>query len=878
MHTEPIETSRSRPLRASPRSASADVAASAEVRGARPTTCSHCGERVPADAVEATSEHQFCCSGCRIVFRMLKEHSLESYYEYRSRDGDGGVMPASLATGRDYAEFDDPRFLALYAQKHGEERTLELLLEGVHCAACVWLVEKLPELVPGVTQCRLDYARRLARVTFREPAPGVGERPGVASEEAGMGASSSAAALEGAETTRASAIAQTLDRLGYPPHAHRDGERARLQRREERALLTRLGVAGASAGNSMLFAIALYSGAFADMDAGHSRYFRLLSALVALPAVTWSAMVFYRGALAALRARRPHMDLPLSLGIALGAAWGLFNLARGEGEVYFDSLSTLVFVLLAARFVQVRQQARAELAAGSAQALTPRTARQLDDAGAERLVPAESVPVGGRVEVLAGDVFPVDGRIESGSTQVDTSWLTGESAAETVGRGGAVLAGTTNLMAAVVVIADRSGAETRAARLWREVERVSSRRAPIASIADRASAYFLVGVLVLAGVAFFAWLPFGASRAVEAAVALLVVTCPCGLALATPLAVSAALGQAARSGWLIKGGAALEALAQPALVVFDKTGTLTLGKLSVVRWYGDMTLQAHVKALELGSSHPIARALVEALAAVTARVATDVVQRTGVGIQGWIDGQRVAVGAVHSVEERLPAWATEALTELAREGLTPVVVSVEGRPRTVIGLGDPLRPEAAGVLARLRERGHRLALLSGDRQEVVNHVVAGLQRSAGIASPAGEPLFETARGDVSPEGKLAFVEAARARGNVFMVGDGVNDAAALAAASVGIAVHGGAEASLEAAHVFATRPGVQPLLELVEGARRALRVIHTNLAFSLVYNVVAASLCLSLAITPLWAAIIMPLSSLTVVSHSYRRRMFGGKP
>jgi P-type Cu2+ transporter len=817
--------------------------------------CEHCDQAVPLERFDAVAEAQFCCDGCRIVHAMLKQHALDGYYDHAS-----GAQQPAVATGRDYAEFDDPSFLSLYGTKRGDEQTVELLLEGVHCAACVWLVEKLPELVPGVTECRLDYARRLAHVSFRND----GERP--ARDADGTPAAPAASATR----THASAIAQTLDRLGYPPHPHRDGERGRLQRHEERDLLTRLGVAGASAGNSMLFALALYSGGFADMEAGQMHYFRVLSTIAALPAVLWSAQVFYRGALGAVRARRPHMDLPLSIGILLGVAWGAFNLVRGVGEVYFDSLSTLVFVLLAARFLQVRQQARAERAAGSALALAPRTARQLDTADAARLVPAESVPRGARVEVLAGDVFPIDGVVESGDSRVDTSWLTGESAPCHARAGSAVFAGTTNLMGRLVVVAERSGAETRAARLWRDMERASARRAPIASIADRASAYFLVGILLLAGVAFFAWLHAGVGVAIQAAIALLVVTCPCGLALATPLTVSAALGQAARAGWLIKGGAALEALAHPALIVFDKTGTLTLGQLSLTRWFGDGSLGPQIKALEVASSHPIARALVTALADVKPALAHDVVQHLGSGIEGRIDGHAVSVGAVSFVGGPLPDWAEVALTELASEGLTPVVVSVDGHVRTVLGLGDPIRPEAALLLGRLRERGHRLALLSGDRRSVVDHVVRELTRASGTTD-----LFATAEGDVSPEGKLAFIEAARTRGNVFMVGDGVNDAAALAAASVGIAVHGGAEASLEAAHVFATRPGVQPLLELVDGARRALHVIYLNLGFSLVYNLVAASLCLAGAVTPLWAAIIMPLSSLTVVSHSYHRRMFG---
>ena len=811
--------------------------------------CSHCHEPVAPGRIDAATTTQFCCDGCRIVFQMLKQHGLDGYYEH-------GANRPGLATGRDYAEFDDPSFLLLYAKRRGDEQTLDLLLEGVHCAACVWLVEKLPELVPGVTGCRLDYAQRLAHVTFRAEGGSPEPRP-----DGGAGSAPVPA-------THASTIAQTLDRLGYPPHPHRDGERARMQRREERDLLIRLGVAGASAGNSMMFAAALYSGGFADMDTEHLRYFRVLSTLVALPAVLWSAQVFYRGAIGALRTRRPHMDLPLSLGIALGVGWGCVNLLRGAGEVYFDSLSTLVFVLLAARFLQVRQQARAERAAGSAQALTPRTARLLDGAGCARLVPAESVGRGSRVEVLAGDVFPVDGHVESGRSKADTSWLTGESASCDVAPGSAVFAGTTNLMGRVVLVAEHSGAETRAARLWQEMERASARRAPIASLADRASAYFLVGIVLLAVVAFCGWLPAGVGVAVQAAVSLLVVTCPCGLALATPLAVSAALGQAARAGWLIKGGAVLEALARPALIVFDKTGTLTRGELNVVRWFGDASLGPEIKALEATSAHPIARALVTALAAVEPAVATDVVQQLGEGITGCIGGRRVSVGSVRSVAGPLPDWAVEAVASLARDGLTPIAVSVDGELKSVIGLGDPVRPDAAETLLELKARGHRLAILSGDQSRVVEHVVQQLEIEA------AEGLFEVARGDVSPEGKLAFVEGARARGPVFMVGDGVNDAAALAAATVGIAVHGGAEASLAAAHVFATRPGVGPLLELSDGARRTLRVIHTNLAFSLIYNVIAAGLCLAGAVTPLWAAIIMPLSSLTVVTHSYRRRMF----
>lgn len=805
--------------------------------------CRHCGLPVSSASFDPSSDEQFCCAGCRTVFHMLHAHELEGYYAQPR--GDAAPPQPALASGREYAEFDDPAFLDSFSSQRNGERSAELLLEGVHCAACVWLVEKLPALVPGVTSCRLDYARRLAHVTWSATDASV----------------------------QPSRIAQTLDRLGYPPHPYRSAARAEIERREDRDLLTRLAVAAACAGSSMLFALALYSGALSDMDPALARYFRVWSVLVSLPSVLWSAQVFYRGALGALRAKSPHMDLPLSLGIVLAALSGTFNVLRARGDIYFDSLTMLIFVLLAARYVQSGQQRRAEQRAGSAQALTPHTARRLSLDGTVQVVPAESVPQGARIEVLAGETLPVDGKVELGESSVDRGWLTGESAPEAVRPGSPVLAGTINLSARLVVQTEQSGSATRAAQILRDVERAALRRAPIALLADRVSAYFLSGVLCASVLAFVLWLPAGVGTALDTAIALLVVTCPCGLSLATPLTVSSALAQAARAGLLIKGGAFLEALAHPGWIAFDKTGTLTEGKLRLVAWEGDTSLTAEVKSLEAASAHPIAKALVEALPGVDCLPVENFRQRMGCGVEGTIAGRQVTLGAVRAVSGTLPAWAEQAAERLSSEAHTPVVLCVDGEVRAVLGLGDPVRADAVPTLLRLRAMGHRLSILSGDRQRVVDALAARLEEQA------GEHLFEEQRGELSPEDKLAWVEKLRATdSSVFMVGDGVNDAGALAAASVGIAVHGGAEASLQAAHVFATRAGVGPVLELMQGARRALSVLHSNLAVSLVYNLLAVGLTLSGQITPIWAAVIMPLSSLSVVAHSYRRQMFRSSP
>lgn len=801
----------------------------------RELQCRHCQLPVPPSMVAKERESQFCCSGCRTVFAMLQEHNLGDFYRHR-----GDALPErGQATARDYGQFDSAEFLARYAQQRDDTSEIELLLEGVHCSACVWLVEKLPELLPGVSHARLNYSERLVRISWQ---------PGV---------------------VRASKIARTLDRLGYPPHPHRPGARSQILAREQRNLLLRLGVAGASAGNSMLLALALYSGSFGGIEPEYEQYFRALSVLVALPAITWSAQVFWRGAWVALRTRTPHMDVPVSLGIVAASIWGGINVVRGHGDIYFDSVTALIFLLLMGRYTLLVQLRRAESSAVAVHALTPHSARLIQPNGETSEVPAQSVQRGDKVEVLAGDLFPVDGMVSQGSSRVETAWLTGESQPLALGPGDSVCAGTTNLSSTVIVTATRTGSETRAARLLVEVKKAACRRAPITELADRLSAYFLLAVVGLAGLAFALWLPSGVEIALGTAVSLLIVTCPCALGLATPLAMSAALHQAARSGWLIKGGAFVEALAQPALVVFDKTGTLTTGHLRLVNWTGDRSLQGAVKALEANSRHPVARALMDGLPDGNETGVGDVIHQLGCGVRGVLGGQVLRVGTESwSCQQPLSSWAVEAVISAEQQGLSPVFVSMDGECRAVLSVGDPPRPGAARTLTFVLEAGHRLALLSGDRQSVVDHLVSRLEKDA------GRKLFDTALGETTPESKLLWVELEKAKSSLFMVGDGVNDAGALAAATVGIAVHGGAEASVQAADVFATRPGIEPIADLLAGARRARQVILVNLAFSIAYNTVAVALTLDGRVSPLLAAVLMPLSSLTVVLHSYRRRMF----
>jgi Cu2+-exporting ATPase len=797
-------------------------------------SCAHCGQPVPG--AEPGPSPSFCCNGCATVYAILRSSGLGAYYERRDELGAPGRV--ATVSGKAYAELAEPEFERLYCRTLSDGRlTTELFLENVHCAACVWLVEKVSTVVPGVKGARLDLSRSMLRVAWDPLAVNL------------------------------SRIAQFLDSIGYPSHPLHGLDREAIRRREDRALLLKMGVAGACAGNAMLLAIALYCGAFSEMEPAFMNLFRGGSVLVALPSILWSASVFYRGAIAALRTLTPHMDLPISIGIVVGSISGIESTLRARGDAFFDTITMLVFLLLVGRWLQQRQQRRADAAVDYLRALAPATARVVGSDGTVRDVPIEAVGQGAVVEVRAGDQIPVDGTVLEGHSALDVSLLTGESLPVEVGPEAFVHAGSVNTAAPLRVRAEKTGHATRLAQLVDSIAEAANRRAPFVVLANRLSGYFVVTVLALAAVTVAVWWHRSPSVAIARAVALLVVTCPCALGLATPLAVTAALGRAASRGLMVKGGEFLEALARPGLVVFDKTGTLTLGKPTVVEFVGDESVQALAAAAENGSAHPLARAL-RAAFDPGALVATTTTETLGGGVTAVVAGAQVVVGSLTYVAQTcdVPEALRQDAERLGARGVTPVLIAVGGRARAIAGVGDPVRPEARACIDELRKLGHRICVLSGDQPSVVR----------AVAAQVGVELGDVI-GGATPETKLSFVEERAKRGAVFMIGDGVNDAGALSAATVGIAVRGGAEASLAAAGVFATKPGLHPVVELFEGAARTRRVIRGNLVRSLVYNLGVGALAAGGLVGPLLAAVLMPISSIGVITSSYRSHTFGAR-
>ncbi len=800
-------------------------------------SCSHCNLPVPPALIDESRKEQFCCNGCKLAYDVIHSCGLEKYYQFR--DAAQMNQPAK-STGRRYAEYDDPAFLAMHAPARGDGlRVSEFYLEGVHCAACVWLVEKMPSVLGGVVESRLNLGKALVRITWDE------------------------------RVVKLSQIARLLDHLGYPPHPARSASSRQIRTINDRRMLIRIGVAGMCAGNTMLLAAALYAGLLNTMESIYVDLFRWMSMAIGLVAVFWPGWVFFRGAWAALRMRAPHLDLPIALALLVGGVVGAVNTIRGSGEIYYDSLSVLVLLLLAGRFLQQRQQGSADDAVELLFSLTPHSARRVTNDELQD-VPISALQIGDIVEVRPGESLPVDGKIISGQSEIDESLLTGESLPRSVHPQDEVAAGTLNVAGIVRVAVSATGDQTRVGKLMQLVAQCARGKAPIVEFADRIAGRFLLVVLLIAAGTWAGWFLAGSPDALDHAVAILIVACPCALGLATPLAMTTAIGRGARHGVLIKGGQTLEKLTHPGMLFLDKTGTLTTGRLTLQQWRGDESLRPQVAAIEAAATHPIGRALARGLAGDVRPelVAQDVEQSPLGGICGRVNGVLIHIGTLNYISQQIGSNIAnkdcqQYMNECISNGLTPVLIAADNKIAAVAGLGDTLRDDAAQALASLRLRGWRIGILSGDHPSVV----------AAVAGKLGiDP--QLVRGGLLPEQKLAIVQEELKHGPVVMVGDGVNDAAALAAATVGIAVHGGAEASLSAADVYLGRPGLAPIVSVMSAARQTMTLIRRCLAASLCYNVIAVTLAVMGLINALIAAILMPLSSLTVLSLVLASRTF----
>ncbi len=803
--------------------------------------CYHCGLPIPA-GVEFTVEiggerRRMCCAGCQAVAQAIVDNGLADYYRHRDAmpESPREALPQIVA---EFALFDHPdvqkNFVRRAEGAAGEhEQEAALILEGITCAACVWLNESHVRRQPGVTAIDINYTTRRARVRWDE------------------------------RVTRLSAILEAIAAIGYRAHPYDVGRSEELAQRERKTALWRLFVAGFGMMQVMMYAVPVYL-ANGDMTPDIEQLMRWASLILTVPVILYSAAPFFLSAWRDLKLHRVGMDVPVALGVGAAFAASVWATLIAAGEVYFDSVTMFVFFLLSGRYLEMMARQKAarsvETLARAIPAFATRLATWPSEIAGERVAVAE-LRAGDVVQIKPGETVPADGCVLDGESAADEALLTGESRPVPKRAGDALIGGSVNTGSPLVMRVERVGEATRVAAIQRLMERAAAEKPRLVEMADRVAGRFIVALLVLAVATALAWWWLDPSRALWIFVAVLVVSCPCALSLATPAALTVATGALAARGVLVTRGHAIEALARVDRFIFDKTGTLTVGRMELVETIvirGDSARAlALAAALERGSEHPIARALIAGVGDAHIEV-EGLRTTTGAGVEGrieggvWRLGRPEFVAALHSEEVAADIQA------IVGAGDTVIALGNAQGWQAFFRLSDGLRPEAVTMAAELAAAGIRLSVFSGDAPAAAARIGVAL----GVAD---------ARGGLSPEDKHAALKTLQLAGEtVAMVGDGVNDAPVLAQAQISIAMGGGADLARANADVVLLGNNLQALPQGLALARRTLRIVKQNLVWAFAYNFLAIPLAMTGWVTPWMAGIGMSASSLLVVLNALR--------
>jgi Cu2+-exporting ATPase len=785
-------------------SAAALADAAAPIGAPAVDLCAHCGAALGPGA------GRFCCAGCAAANRLVEELGLQRYYGGRRLDPATRLPRPPEEPTADAAAFA--------AREADGSMSLQLMVDGLHCAACVWLIEQALARQEEVVEARVNLTTRRLRLRWRGTAE---------------------------NSARLVALVQSL---GYRVLPYNAEVVATETDRAEQQLLRALAVAGFAAGNVMLLSVAIWSGLAGEMGGATRSLLHWVSALIALPAVVYAGQPFFQSAWRAVSRGRTTMDVPISIGVLLASGLSLFETITGNRQAYFESVAMLLFFLLIGRYLDLRARGRAGAAAQLLVNLTAQAATVVAADGTATRVAASALRVGDRLLVAAGERIAVDGTIAEGRSSVDKSMIDGESLPVDVAPGDAVFAGTLNLTAPLHVTATAVRENTFIAEIARLMEAAEQGRARLVVLADRVARRYAPAVHLLALATFLGWLVYSPwQTALINAVAVLIITCPCALGLAVPVVQVIASGRLMRGGILLKSATALERLADVDTVVFDKTGTLTLGRLELRRDpEPDEEALRLAASLAASSRHPLSQALCRAAPNVTAR--QGVVEHPGAGLSA----------VAPEGEIRLGSRAFCGIAEAVDDGTPELWLARPGAASARFGFADALRPDAEEVVRALRRSGRRALLLSGDR-------------AAAVAAVARRLDIADWRASVDPTAKCAALNALAAAGaKTLMVGDGLNDATALATAYVSMSPATAADISQRAADIVFQRGKLDAVVEALAVARRSSRLVRQNIGFAIAYNALAVPLAIAGLVTPLLAAIAMSSSSLIVVGNALR--------
>jgi len=797
--------------------------------------CSHCLLEVPeTSAIRETidgKEATFCCPGCMAIHALLRSEGLTGFYDRR-----GGWSPGPPETVRIPLDAFDGAVRA-----SGRQAEADLVISGIRCASCVWLIERYLGGRPGILSTRVNFATGRARVSWDPSETGI------------------------------EAVVLAIRALGYTPYPPDSLPAGDALRREASDLLLRFGTAAFLSMQVMLFTAGLYAGYFQGIDARYADLFRWLCFLLSTPVVFYSGAPFLLGALHGARHGAFGMDALVFLGAFSAYGYGAASLFLG-GDVYFDTATMILTLILLGRYIEAVARSRAADGISRLVRLAPVMARKAIPDGRTVDVPVASLSPGDLVEIVPGERMPVDGNVVEGNSEADESMLTGEAAPVSKIAGDPVVAGALNGTGRLLVRVARTGADTVLSRVVQSVEEAQARKAPIQRAADRVARFFAPVILLIAAGTVFFGLHGGSlpHAALMSGIAVLVIACPCALGLATPLAVLVGTTSAQARGILIRGGDVLEQAAKVRCVLFDKTGTLTLGRprLTDVEAIGIGREEALrlAASLESSSEHAIGRAIAKAYPADRRLPVQGFRAHPGEGIEGEIDGMRYLLGRPELLERFGVAIDSEASRAYAAHSAarrSAVLLSNGSKTLAILSTEDALRPEAAAAVSLLRASGTTVVMVTGDDPGVAARVAGG----SGI---------DNVHARVSPEGKREEVRRARERfGPVLVVGDGVNDAPALAEADVGVAMGRGTGLAIHSAGATLITEDLLRIPALLALSRATMRVIRQNLFWAFSYNLAAVPLAVAGKLHPIAAAAFMVGSSLLVVGNSLRLRKGG---
>lgn len=806
--------------------------------------CFHCRLPVPSDihihARIDNQEQRFCCHGCKSVCSIIYDSGLQGFYQ-RTPEGQHLAPPPVLS--KDVTLYDIDEVQGEFVNDLGQQRYIHLLVEGIHCAACIWLIERSLGTLPGILDVKVNLANRRTHIRWNN------------------------------DQLKLSSILQHLGKIGYAAIPFDPDAAEGHIKKQNRAMLLRMAFAGFAMMNMMWVAIALFSGA--DQDE-FRHLFHWVGFTLATPTLFYSGWPFLKGAITGLKNRHLTMDLPIAIGASITYIYSSYITftKSTSGDVYFDTVVNFIFIILVGRFLEAKSKRHALVATQRLLDLQPRVATVIRD-NEHIIVPVRSIKIGETVLIRGGEKAPVDGTVLNGSSRFDEAMLSGESTPVHKQTGDVISAGTINTENTLHVKVSNTLGNTTLGKIISLVEEAQASKAPIQCTADKIVPWFVAVTLLLAAITFFLWHAENIDKAILAATSVMIITCPCAFGMSTPMSITVASGLGATHGILVKNGAVLEHLSTINHFVFDKTGTLTLGKIRlrqiITSNFDENQLLALAASAEHLSEHSIAKSIVLAAEerGLAARIKANVVHhfnnQPGMGISAEVNGNILLIGTTNwlvSNNIKLDAALLTHTSKLEQQSIGCIHVAYNKRHIGVLAVSDTLRPDSKKLIQNLREAGIKLTLLSGDRKNVAEAIAAELGGMNVIA-------------EVLPQQKDEVIRQLQLSGErVAMIGDGINDAPALIRADVGIAIGSGTDVSMESADIILLSNELDKIRLAMKLSRRTLKTIHQNIFMSIIYNMIMVPLAMLALVTPLVAAIAMPVSSIAVIANAARIRTF----